>query len=167
MRGSGARVRWYTHSASTSPPDRSAPAVARKTRASIAHRGCVVAGMAPIEKVVFTSQDEVTAALINGEIDAMLADSPVTGFAIKLSRGALEPAGTFDSAPYGWPVAKGSALAESLRQALERLMSTDEYRTIATMWGVEKGMIDKPVINGAMRRSSPYQGLVPRRVAWQ
>ena len=130
--------------------------------------GCVVAGMAPIEKVVFTSQDEVTAALINGEIDAMLADSPVTGFAIKLSRGELEPAGdVFDSAPYGWPVAKGSALAESLRQALERLMSTDEYRTIATMWGVEKGMIDKPVINGAMRRSSPYQGLVPRRVAWQ
>ena len=39
MRGSGARVRWYTHSASTSPSDRSAPAVARKTRASIAHRG--------------------------------------------------------------------------------------------------------------------------------
>ena len=55
--------------------------------------GGVVAGMAPIEKVVFTSQDEVTAALINGEIDAMLADSPVTGFAIKLSRGELEPAG--------------------------------------------------------------------------
>ena len=30
-------------------------------------------------------------------------------------------------------------------------MSTDEYRTIATMWGVEKGMIYEPVINGAMR----------------
>jgi hypothetical protein len=26
-----------------------------------------------------------------------------------------------------------------------------EYRTIATMWGVEKGMIDKSVINGATR----------------
>ncbi|HEX2283912.1 MAG TPA: bifunctional serine/threonine-protein kinase/transporter substrate-binding domain-containing protein [Mycobacterium sp.] len=113
---------------------------------------CVAAGMAPIEKVVFTSQDEVTAALINGEVDAMSADSPVTGFAIKLSRGELEPAGdVFDTAPYGWPVAKGSALAESLRQALEHVMNTGEYRTIATMWGVEKGMIDKPVINGAAR----------------
>ena len=30
-------------------------------------------------------------------------------------------------------------------------MQTGEYRTIATMWGVEKGRIDKPVINGAMR----------------
>ena len=113
---------------------------------------CVAAGVAPIEKVVYQRQDELTAALIAGEVDAMSADSPVTGFAIKLSGGALEPAGeVFDSAPYGWPVAKGSALAESLRQALEHVMQTGEYKTIATMWGVEKGMIDKPVINGALR----------------
>ena len=32
-----------------------------------------------------------------------------------------------------------------------KLMQTGEYRTIATMWGVEKGMIDKPVIYGAMQ----------------
>jgi ABC-type amino acid transport substrate-binding protein/predicted Ser/Thr protein kinase len=113
---------------------------------------CVAAGLPPIEKVVHTHQDEVTAALIAGEIDAMTADSPVTGFAIKLSGGALEPAGdVFDSAPYGWPVAKESGLAEPLRRALEHLMNTGEYRTIATMWGVEKGMITQPVINGAFR----------------
>ena len=46
---------------------------------------------------------------------------------------------------------ESSALSESLRQALEHVMSTAEYRTIATMWGVEKGMIDKSVINGAIR----------------
>ncbi|HTM86424.1 MAG TPA: bifunctional serine/threonine-protein kinase/transporter substrate-binding domain-containing protein [Mycobacterium sp.] len=113
---------------------------------------CVAAGLPPIEKVVRTHQDEVTAALIAGEIDAMSADSPVTGFAIKLSGGALEPAGAvFDAAPYGWPVAKGSELAESLRQALEQVMATGEYRTIATMWGVERGMIPQSVINGAFR----------------
>ncbi|MGV0740979.1 serine/threonine protein kinase StpK7 [Mycolicibacterium sp. XJ870] len=113
---------------------------------------CVAAGLPPIEKVVHTHQDEVTEALIAGEVDAMTADSPVTGFAIKLSGGALQPAGdVFDSAPYGWPVAKGSGLAESLRLALEHVMGTGEYRTIATMWGVEKGMITQPVINGAFR----------------
>ena len=113
---------------------------------------CVAAGMAPIEKVVLTSQDEVTAALSAGEVDAMSADSPVTGFAIKLSRGELEAAGeVFESAPYGWPVAKGSGLAESLKRALEHVMATGEYRTIATMWGVEKGMINNPVINGETR----------------
>lgn len=113
---------------------------------------CVAAGLAPIEKVVFTRQDDVTAALIAGEIDAMSADSPVTGFAIKLSGGALVPAGeVFDSAPYGWPVAKGSALSGPLSRALEHLIKTGEYKTIATMWGVERGLIDAPQLNGAAR----------------
>ena len=113
---------------------------------------CVAAGLAPIDTVVYQRQDDLTHALIAGEVDAMTADSPVTGFAIKLSAGELEPAGAvFDSAPYGWPVAKGSPLAQSLRKALEHLMQSGEYRTIATMWGVDKGMIDKPAINGAIR----------------
>ena len=82
----------------------------------------------------------------------MSADSPVTGFAIKTSGGALVPAGdVFDAAPYGYPVRKGSPLAESVRQALEHLMKSGEYKTIATLWGVERGTIDKPVINGAIR----------------
>jgi serine/threonine protein kinase len=113
---------------------------------------CVAAGLAPIEKVVYAQQDDLTAALIAGKVDAMSADSPVTGFAIKLSAGALEAAGEVsDTEPYGWPVAKGSGLAESLRQALQHLMQTGEYRTIATMWGMDKGMIDTPKINGAIR----------------
>ncbi len=113
---------------------------------------CAAAGMPPIEMVVFKSQDEVTSALVKGEVDAMSADSPVTGFAIKLSRGDLVPAGdVFDSAPYGWPVAKESGMTEPLQRALEHLMETGEYRAIATMWGVERGMIDKPVVNGAGR----------------
>jgi ABC-type amino acid transport substrate-binding protein len=87
---------------------------------------------------------------VKGEVDAMSADSPVTGFAIKLSRGDLEAAGdVFDSAPYGWPVAKDSKLGESLRLALEHLIGTGEYRAIATIWGVERGMITQPVVNGA------------------
>jgi len=113
---------------------------------------CVAAGLAPIEKVVYNRQDDVTAALIAGDIVAMSADSPVTGFAIKLSGGALVPAGdVFDAAPYGWPGAKGSPLAQSLLQALAHLISTGEYKTIATMWGVEKGMVAEPVLNGASR----------------
>jgi len=112
---------------------------------------CVAAGLPPVEAVVYPRQDELTAAVINGEIDAMSADSPVTGFAIKGSNGALEPAGEiFDTAPYGFPVQKDSPLAESIRQALEHVISTGEYKTIATKWGVEKGMIAKPVINGAI-----------------
>ena len=80
----------------------------------------------------------------------MSADSPVTSYAIKQSNGKLEGAGEiFDSAPYGWPVKKGSPLAKSLMKAVEHLIKTGDYKTIATNWGVQAGMIDKPVINGA------------------
>ena len=79
----------------------------------------------------------------------MSADSPVTGFAVKTSGGQLEAAGSvFDSAPYGWPVKKGSPLAQSLQKALEHLIETGDYKAIASNWGVEQGMITKPVING-------------------
>jgi ABC-type amino acid transport substrate-binding protein len=115
-------------------------------------QACIQAGNPAIQKVVYVSQDDLNAALIAGEVDAMTTDSPATGFAIKMSGGKLEPAGEiFNTAPYGWPVAKGSGLGEPLRRALEHLMQTGEYKTIATMWGVEKGMIDKPAINGALR----------------
>ena len=68
---------------------------------------CVAAGLSPIDKVIFTRQDDLTAALIAGEVEAMSADSPVTGFTVKLSAGEFDTAGPiFDLAPYGWPVAK-------------------------------------------------------------
>nr|WP_232491307.1 ABC transporter substrate-binding protein [Mycobacterium dioxanotrophicus] len=111
---------------------------------------CVATGLKPIQKVVFTLHNELTAALLNGQIDAMAADSPATAFAIKLSTGRLVAAGDVtDVAPYGWTVGKDSALSEPLLRALEHLMQTGEYRTIATKWGIESGMIDKPVIDGA------------------
>ena len=81
----------------------------------------------------------------------MSADSPVTAWAIKQSNGKLAAAGEiFDSAPYGWPVKKGSPLAQSLQKAVEHLITTGDYKTIATNWGLEAGVIDKPVINGAI-----------------
>ena len=112
---------------------------------------CVAAGKPPIEIVKFDGQDAVANAVVLGQANAMSADSPVTAYAIKQSNGKLEAAGEiFDSAPYGWPVAQGSALAQSLQQALEHLIETGAYKQIAKNWGVESGMIDKPVINGAV-----------------
>ena len=112
---------------------------------------CTDAGKPAIDIVKFDGQDAATNAVVLGQADAMSADSPVTLYAIKQTNGKLEQAGEiFDSAPYGWPVAKGSPLAQSLLQALEHLMQTGAYKQIATNWGVEKGMIDKPVINGAI-----------------
>ncbi len=112
---------------------------------------CTDAGKPAIEILKFDGQDQATNAVVLGQADAMSADSPVTLYAIKQSNGKLEPAGeVFSSAPYGWPVRKGSALAAALQKALEHLIESGAYKTIAANWGVEAGMIDKPVINGAV-----------------
>jgi polar amino acid transport system substrate-binding protein len=114
-------------------------------------KACTDAGKPAIQIVPFDGQDAATNAVVLGQTDAMSADSPVTAYAIKETGGKLEAAGeVFDAAPYGWPVAKGSALAAALQKALEHLIETGEYKTIAANWGVEQGMIDKPVINGAI-----------------
>lgn len=114
-------------------------------------KACTDAGKPAITILPFDGQDAAANAVVLGQADAMSADSPVTAYAIKQSNGKLVAAGEiFDSAPYGWPVAKGSPLAQSLQKALEHLIQTGDYKTIATNWGVENGMIDKPVINGAI-----------------
>lgn len=115
-------------------------------------KACVNAGKPEIQIIKFDGQDAVTNAVVLGQVDAMSADSPVTAWAIRQSAGKLEGAGPmFDSAPYGWPVKKGSPLAQSLLKALEHLMASGDYKTIATNWGVESGIIEKPVINGAVK----------------
>ncbi|GJF14162.1 ABC transporter substrate-binding protein [Mycolicibacterium cyprinidarum] len=112
---------------------------------------CTDSGQPAIVAIPFDSQDAATNAVVLGQADAMSADSPVTLYAIKQTNGKLEQAGEiFDSAPYGWPVEKGSALGQSLLQALEHLIETGKYKEIASNWGLEEGMIDKPVINGAV-----------------
>lgn len=112
---------------------------------------CTDSGQSAIEIIPFDNQDAVTNAVVLGQADAMSADSPVTLYAIKQTNGKLEPAGeVFDSALYGWPVQKGSPLAQSLLQALQHVIETGKYQEIASNWGLEEGMIDKPTINGAV-----------------
>ncbi|MFF0817635.1 ABC transporter substrate-binding protein [Rhodococcus sp. NPDC003318] len=111
---------------------------------------CVAAGRPPIAKIKYDSQDDVSNALILGRVDAMSADSPVTAYAVKRSDGRLENAGEqFDSAPYGWPVPKGSPLAPVLVQALQHLIDSGAYQQIADNWGVGSGTVTTAQINGA------------------
>jgi polar amino acid transport system substrate-binding protein len=112
---------------------------------------CTDAGKPAIDILKFDGQPDATNAVVLGQADAMSADSPVTLYAIKQSGGKLEKSGDiFASAPYGWAIQKGSPLATSLQQALQQLITSGEYKTISANWGAEAGMIDKPVINGAI-----------------
>ena len=67
---------------------------------------CKAAGK-PINVLVYTGQDQATAAVASGKADAMLADSPVVAYAVKQSGGKIEAAGgIYDAAPYGAVVPK-------------------------------------------------------------
>lgn len=104
---------------------------------------CVAAGNPPIEKVQFDSQDEASTAVALGKVDAMSADSPISAYAVKQSEGKMQLAGdVFDSAPYGWPVRKGSELAAALEAAANKLIETGDFERIAQNWGLEDGLID-------------------------
>jgi polar amino acid transport system substrate-binding protein len=113
-------------------------------------KACTSAGKAAINKLKFDRQDDATNALVLGKVDAMSADSPVTAYAVKQSGGKLQLAGQiFDSAPYGWPVAKGSTLAQALQKAAQSLIDSGAYLDITKKWGVEAGDIKSAQINGA------------------
>ncbi|MBM7831498.1 polar amino acid transport system substrate-binding protein [Agromyces cerinus] len=111
-------------------------------------QACVDAGKPAIQITPFDTQDAAANAVVLGQADAMSADSPVTGYAIAQTDGKLEAAGeVFDSAPYGFPVEKGSELAAAVQAAMQSLIDDGTYGDILAEWGVESGAVDTIEIN--------------------
>jgi polar amino acid transport system substrate-binding protein len=112
---------------------------------------CVTAGKPTVTINPYPGQDQAANSVVSGKDDAMLADSPVTAYAVKQSNGQLELIGeVYGAAPYGYVVKKGdAAFAAALRQSLAALMaqSPSPYVEILTAWGVETGAIADPQIN--------------------
>ncbi len=114
-------------------------------------KACTAAGKKPIKVLAYTSQADATNAVILGKADAITADSPVTAYAIKQSGGKLVQAGDVkEAAPYGWPIAKGSTLAQAMQKALQSLIDDGTYDQICKKWGVQSGEIKTAEINGAV-----------------
>src|SRR3954469_14649704 len=108
---------------------------------------CQAAGK-PINELVFTGQDQATAAVASGKADAMLADSPVVAYAIKQSGGKIEAVGgIYDAAPYGAVVPKDQKeFAQAVADALKAVNASGGYKKILAKWGNEAGAItDFPV----------------------
>jgi polar amino acid transport system substrate-binding protein len=113
-------------------------------------KACTKAHKQPIKILPYTSQDDATNAVILGRANAMSADSPVTAYAIKQSAGKLQAAGSiFEAAPYGWPIKKGSTLAQAMQKALQSLIDDGTYDQICGKWGVQAGEIKTARLNGA------------------
>ncbi|GAA2752265.1 ABC transporter substrate-binding protein [Kitasatospora cinereorecta] len=113
---------------------------------------CVKAGKPtiPNDGDKFTLQTDVTGALVAGRDQVMLADSPVVDYAIKQTNGQLEKIGdTYDSAPYGIVVAKGTDLTKAVQGAVQSLIADGTYKSILDKWGVDAGAIATSEVNAA------------------
>ncbi|TAL45081.1 MAG: ABC transporter substrate-binding protein [Salinibacterium sp.] len=109
---------------------------------------CTDAGKSAIQVLKYDGQDQATNAVALGQADAMSADSPITGYAIALQPTKLQAAGeTFDVAPYGIAVGKGSSLADAIKLAFQDLVDDGTYKRILDKWGVADGAIDPITIN--------------------
>ena len=81
----------------------------------------------------------------------MLADSPVTGYAVKTSSGQLVVVGTvYDTAPYGiaLPKAKGD-FAKAVQGAINAMIADGSYKTILDKYGASDGAVTTSLINAA------------------
>ncbi|WP_077490514.1 ABC transporter substrate-binding protein [Sinomonas mesophila] len=113
---------------------------------------CQAEGKPSIEIVTLKTQTDINTRLVNGSLDAMAADSPIVGYAITQTNGAVEKIGdTYDSAPQGIAVAKSDlALAGLIQKTLMSLMDDGTYTEILKAWGNEDGAISKPEVNPAV-----------------
>lgn len=111
---------------------------------------CADAGEGAIEVLGYETQDEQTAALKLGRIEAMVSDSPVTSYAVKLSEGEFVASPVFDQVLSGAPVNKDRGeFAEAMRSAIQGLLEDGTYSEILEYWGVEAGAIDEITINAS------------------
>lgn len=106
----------------------------------------------PTKVLVYEGQDEVTANVVSGKADAMLADSPVVAYAVEQSKGKLDAAGDiYDAAPYGYVIPKDQTkLAEAVVAALKSLADDGGYEKALKEWGVEDGAINDFAVNPAV-----------------
>jgi polar amino acid transport system substrate-binding protein len=113
------------------------------------NKKCTDAGKPGINILPHDGQDEVTADVVSGKADAMLADSPIGLYAVKQFSGKLEPLGdVYDSAPYGMVVPKTETdFAQALVDALKAAKADGSYDAALKQFGVESGGITDFAVN--------------------
>lgn len=106
-------------------------------------------GESAYDVLAYTSNSDAATNVAGGKGDILMADSPVTAYAIARSRGTLEAIGDIEeSALNGIVVAKDQPeLAEALRAAVQYLIDAGHMYDIFSAWGNESGLIEQAEVN--------------------
>jgi polar amino acid transport system substrate-binding protein len=110
---------------------------------------CRDQGLGAYDQLAYASNSDAATNVAGGKGDILMADSPVTSYAIARSRGTLEEIGEIEeSALNGIVVAKDQPeLAEAIRAALQHLIDSGHMERILAAWGNEAGMIPTAEVN--------------------
>ncbi|MGP8206422.1 MAG: ABC transporter substrate-binding protein [Acidimicrobiales bacterium] len=93
----------------------------------------------------YADQNQANLAVSDGRADLGFADSQVAAYIVHLSDGQFKLTGTpFETAPYGFIVAKNSGLAQPLLAAVKAIMANGQYKAILAKWGVQQGAVSNP-----------------------
>jgi polar amino acid transport system substrate-binding protein len=107
---------------------------------------------APDQKItigLFSSQEQLNAALLEGKIEVDYADAPVIDYQKQLRGASVNASPPFFEEPYGLAVSKSSGLSELMLEALKVLMKNGTYAAILKRWNLQDSAISNPVIDGA------------------
>ena len=121
----------------------------QEEEANAAAEQCEADGRDKVEVLSYDLQTDAATNVVTGKADAFYADSPVAGYAISQTDGALEALDENEGAvKQGIAIKKGdSAMAEAVQKAMQKLMDDGDYMKILKHWGVESGALDKAEIN--------------------
>jgi polar amino acid transport system substrate-binding protein len=111
---------------------------------------CTAGGKPGVKVLVFPDQNGANLALSSGRADIGMADSPVAAYQVKQANGQFKVVGKdYGTAPYGIAIPKGTGMDKVVLDALKKLMADGTYMKILDNWGIQKGAISNPAINGA------------------
>lgn len=115
---------------------------------------CEADGQDPITAVDYPRQTDVSAALLDGEVDAFLSDLPAAQWAVRQGGGPIGAAstttstqlafagGTYDEQLYGLAFRPADTeLAQAFATALQQLAADGTYQEILEFWSVDDGAL--------------------------
>lgn len=112
---------------------------------------CVKAGLKPPVARAYQDGPQAQLALQSHRIDAVMLDAPPLLDAAKKNPNMFQTIGPLVKNPNPGGVAfpKGSALAEPVQQAINKLIADGTYQKILAKWNLSAIRIDRSVLNGA------------------
>jgi len=121
-----------------------------QTDANGQNKKCKNAGKPGVTVKAYPDQNAANLAISSGREQIGMADSPVAAYIVKQSHGQFKLVGkSYGTAPYGIALPKKNGMAKPMLAAVKYLMKQGSYLKVLKKWGVQKGAISNPKINGA------------------